>query len=309
MHQRIERREMLKQSGGMLLGAAAWQGATWGTQAKAVEPIARTGTPKFKFSLAAYSYRELLTAKQGQPAKLTLHDFLRDCASFQLDGAELTSYYFPEAPTNEYLCDLKQSAFKLGLSISGTAVRNDFCLPPGAARDKEIAHVKRWVDYSALLDAPVIRIFSGNTGKGQDPAEAKKLAIEAMEECSHYAGRQGVTLALENHGGLTQTVDGMLELVHAVRSPWFAVNLDSGNFHGESVYEDLAKIAPYAMNVQIKVVVKKQPGKKEPSDLKRLASMMRDVGYRGFIVLEYEEPGDPREKSREHLAELRTAFA
>ena len=57
------------------------------TQA-AIDPIARNGKPLFKFSLAAYSYRSLLN---GKNAKLTLSDFIRDCADMGLEGTELTS--------------------------------------------------------------------------------------------------------------------------------------------------------------------------------------------------------------------------
>jgi hypothetical protein len=65
--------------------------------------------------------------------------------------------------------------------------------------------------------------------------------------------------------------------------------------------------------VQIKVVIHRGGPKKstpsEPSDFKRLAKMMRDVGYRGFIVLEYEEAENPREVCPKYLAEIREAFA
>ena len=57
----------------------------------AIEPFVRQ-SPKFKFSLAAYSYRDLLA---GDPPQLTLFDFVTDCARFGLEGTELTSYYFP----------------------------------------------------------------------------------------------------------------------------------------------------------------------------------------------------------------------
>src|SRR5438105_892086 len=40
-------------------------------RAKAIEPIRRNGQPKFKFSLAAYSYRDLLLPKQGKEPQLT----------------------------------------------------------------------------------------------------------------------------------------------------------------------------------------------------------------------------------------------
>ena len=124
-----------------------------------------------------------------------------------------------------------------------------------------------------------------------------------------YAGKHGVFLALENHGGLTATVDGMLKLIRDVKSPWFGVNLDSGNFHGEDLYGDLAKIAPYALNCQIKVVVSGPDRKKTPSDFPRLAKILTAAGYRGYIVLEYEEDEDPRVACPRHLDELRAAFA
>lgn len=276
----------------------------------AVDPIKRSGKPQFKFSLAAYSYRNLLNDKAG---KFTLEDFINDCSTFGLEGTELTSYYFPQSTTPEYLRSIKSLCFRQGLTVSGTAIRDELCLPKGEARDNQIAHVKKWIDYAEILGAPVIRIFSGNAQKGQSVEEAHKLAVEGMEECSEYAGKHGVFLALENHGGLTETVDGHLALVRDVKSPWFGVNVDTGNFHSDDPYADLEKIAPYALNVQIKVVIHRGGPKKstpgEPSDFKRLAKMMRDVGYRGFIVLEYEEQDDPRKACPKYLADLREAFA
>ena len=67
----------------------------------AIEPIERHGGPKFKFSLAAYSYRDLLTGKTPQ---LTLDDFIDDCAKMQLEGTELTSYYFPDRRRRPIIC-------------------------------------------------------------------------------------------------------------------------------------------------------------------------------------------------------------
>lgn len=278
--------------------------------ARAIEPIKRVaGPPQFKFSLAAYSYRALLTDKSGT---FKLEDFVTDCAKFGLEGTELTSYYFPESTTPEYLRSIKKLCFEQGLTISGTAIRDELALPKGSKRDDEIAHVKKWIDYAEILGAPVIRIFSGHAAKDQSVEEAHKLAVEGMEECCDYAGKHGVFLALENHGGLTESVDGLLALVRDVKSPWFGVNLDSGNFRSPDPYADLAKIAPYALNVQIKVVIQRgdrKTAEREPSDFKKLAQMMKDVGYRGFIVLEYEEAENPREACPRHLKELREAFA
>ncbi len=299
------RRQFLRH--GIATTAAISAGAlSVSTAAQAIEPIKRDGEPAFKYSLAAYSYRDLLQAKN--PAQqLSLEDFVNDCAALGLQGTELTSYYFPKDLTPDYLRSLRRHCFLMGLDVSGTAVGNDFCHPAGEKRDAEIAGVKQWVVNAAILGAPVIRIFSGHP-HGTSTEEAHKLAVSAIEECCDYAGQHGVILALENHGGLTETPAGLLALVKDVQSPWFGVNLDTGNFHGSDPYADLAQLAPYAVNLQVKVSLHPAGGTRGPADMGRLARMMADVGYRGYVVLEYEEQDPPREACRRYVDEMRTAF-
>jgi sugar phosphate isomerase/epimerase len=287
------------------LAASAASLATAAT-ASAIEPIPRNGQPKFKFSLAAYSYRDLF---KGDSPKLTLKDFVDDCAKFGLEGTELTSYYFPASTTPEYLRTLRRHCFRLGLDVSGTAVGNDFGHPPGEARTQQLANVKQWIEYAEILGAPVIRIFAGSQKKDQTEAQTHSLMVQGIEECCDYAGKHGIHLALENHGGPTATADGLLKFVRDVNSPWFGVNLDSGNFHSGDPYAELARIAPYALNAQIKVVMSGPEKKKEPADFKRLARILREAHYRGYIVLEYEEAGDPREECAKYLDQVREAFA
>ncbi len=304
MSQQIDRRGFMH----VCATATVAAGGMWklASSASAIEPIVRNGTPKFKFSLAAYSYRDLLT---GNPPQLTMADFISDCAEMGLEGTEPTSYYFPDPTTYDYLRSLKHQCFQLGLDVSGTAIRNDFGFPPGKEREKQILWVKRWVDYAEALGAPVIRIFAGHQKEDVTPEKNHSLMVAGMEECCDYAGQHGVHLALENHGGPTATADGMLAFVRDVQSPWFGVNLDTGNFRSKDAYGDIAKLAPYALNVQVKVVINDPEQKKEPCDFSRLAEILRDANYRGYIVLEYEERGDPRVECPKYIAQLREAFA
>ena len=303
MTQLIDRRRFI-QASATAAGALA---TSFTSSASAVGPVERNASPKFKFSLAAYSYRSLLS---GDSPQLTLADFIDDCAAMQLEGTELTSYYFPESVTNTYLRQLKQQCFRLGLDVSGTAVGNDFGFPPGKERDQQLEAMKRWIEYAEILGAPVIRVFAGKTKTGVSPERSHKLMVAALEESCDYAGQHGVHLALENHGGPTATVEGLLALVHDVKSPWFGVNLDTGNFHDTSdIYGDLAKAAPYALNVQIKVTISGPDKKNKPTDFPRLAQILRDTNYRGYIVLEYEEKDDPRKVCPSYMDELRAAFA
>ncbi len=129
MSSRENRREFLRNCALVSGGAAGLLCGGWSAPAaRAIEPIARNGKSLFKFSLAAYSYRDLLNAKPPK-TKLTLDDFIADCAKMGLHGTELTSYYFPKEATAEYLRHIKQLCFRLGLDVSGTAVGNDFCHP------------------------------------------------------------------------------------------------------------------------------------------------------------------------------------
>jgi len=271
--------------------------------ARGAEPIERKGPPGLKLSIAAYSYRKLLSGKE--PA-MTLDDFLETGAELGLDGVEPTSYYFRDTST-QYLRHLRSKAFRLGLDISGTAIGNDFGHPPGAARDGQLAHTKKWIDHAETLGAPVIRIFAGHQKKGQSPEACHKLMVAGMEEACAYAGERGVYLALENHGGPTTTSEMLLGLVRDVKSPWLGVNLDTGNFHTEDPYKDMAAAAPYTLNVQVKVEVS-VGGKRQPSDYARIMKILRDAGYRGYVVLEYEAKEDPKTAIPGHLAALRKAI-
>lgn len=298
----LNRRQLLQMTASAAMGTALGSAAG---QVRGAEPVAGREAPKFKYSLAAYSYRELLN---DPDSGVTLSDFLRDCAKMQLEGTELTSYYFPENPTDEYLIGLKGEAFRLGLTISGTAIRNDFCFPPGEKRDEEIAHVKSWIDKAAVLGAPVIRVFAGQQKQDVSAEDTHRLMIEGFNEVCEYAAERGVFLALENHGGPTSTAEGLLKIVRDVESPWLGVNLDTGNFHGERIYEQIAECAPYALNVQVKVVVSGPDRQKRPTDYERLAEIFREANYRGFLVLEYEEPGDPRVEAPKELDKMREAM-
>lgn len=288
----LSRRRFLSTSALALLGAQ---------MLRAVEPFVRFGGPRLRLGLAAYSFRD-----QFQKEGLTFEKFLDHCAEWGVDGAELTSYYFPKDVTDARLIEVRRHAHLRGVSVSGTSVGNTFTHPPGEARDKEIAGVKQWIDRAAVLGAPHIRVFAGNAPKGTPLADAKKTCIEQLEECAEYAGKRGIFLGIENHGGIVAEPDDLLDIVKSVKSPWVGINLDSGNFHTADPYADLARIAPYAVNAQVKVEIRPKGVKEnQPADMGRIVGILRDAGYQGWVTLEYEAKQDPWKAVPEHLATLR----
>lgn len=266
-----------------------------------------------KLSLAAYSFNRQLvrrgTPEQLAKADMRLENFIDYCAKLEIEGCEPTSYYFPRDVSHDYLLNVKRQAFTLGLDISGTAIGNDFCLPDGPEREAQLKETREWIDHAAVMGAPVIRIFAGNQRKGDSLDTAIERCVEGINESLRYAATKGVFLALENHGGITATPEQMLRIVRAVdESPWFGVNFDSGNFQTADPYGDLEKIAPYTVNAQIKVMMRPNGGR-EPADFGRIVKMLKDAGYRGYVVLEYEEKEDPFEAIPRHIEALRKAVS
>ena len=279
------------------------------SQPRAADPVQRSGSPLLKLSLAAYSFNRQL-AKRGTPeeiakAEMTLEKFIEFCAAQGLGATELTGYYFPREISNAYLLNIRALTHRLGLSISGTAIGNDFCVAEGEARDKQLAECREWIDYAAIMGAPAIRIFAGKVPNGDTEEAAIERCAAGINESLKYAATKGVYLALENHGGITATPEQMLNIIRKVdSSPWFGVNFDSGNFQTEDPYADLAKIAPYAVNAQIKASIA-PGGKKQPADLPRIVDILKNAGYRGFVALEYEEQESPFEAIPKILDQLR----
>jgi sugar phosphate isomerase/epimerase len=271
----------------------------------AIGPIKRHGPSRMKLSLAAYSFRDVLA---GPGKSMTLEDFIDRAAAWNLDAVEPTSYYFPDPPTAEYCRRLRRQAFLLGLGISGTAIRNTFTHRPGPALEKEIAHVKRWIDLAVHLGAPTIRIFAGDVQQGTTEAQARQWCIQAIQQCCDYAGPRGIILALENHGGIVSTLEQLLSIVTAIKSDWFGVNWDSGNFRSADPYGDLAKAAPYAVVAQIKTEISPS-GVTEEANLPRIVGILRAAGYRGFVALEYEAKEDPFVAVPRYLEQLQQLIA
>jgi sugar phosphate isomerase/epimerase len=293
----VQRRTFLRSA------LAAGAGLLTPAAAPAIEPIRRTGKPHIRLSLAAYSYRKYLDLKLKPRPTMTLDDFADLAAGMGLDAIEPTAYYFADT-SPEYLAHLKGKCTRLGLDISGTAVGNNFCHRDPAKLKEQMDYVKTWTEHASRLGAKTVRIFAGSVAKGDMEEAALARCVEAIQEACDHAGKYGIYLALENHGGITSTIEQMLRIVRAVRHEWFGVNWDTGNFHGVDPYADLAQLAPYAVTVQIKTEIQRAGQKKEDADLKRLLDILRDAGYRGYVALEYEADEDPKTAVPRHIRTL-----
>lgn len=289
------------------------------TSATAAVSTAHAATPGYhgalanapahmKLSIAAYSFRDYLP-RGDKKGTMTLFDLCEMAAVWGLDAVEPTAYYF-ESEEPEYLHRLKREAFLLGLDISGTAIGNNYCHTDADKHREQIDYTKRWIDHAVQFGAPVIRVFAGNKADGADRERDFAQAVEGLKEVCDYAGDRGVFLGIENHGYLVESADHVLAMLDVVDHEWLGVTLDTGNWD-DHPYENIAKLAPKAITVQVKTDVPNVDDKnkgREPADFQRIIKILRDANYRGYVVLEYEETRDPHEAVPECLETLRKAI-
>jgi sugar phosphate isomerase/epimerase len=263
--------------------------------------------PKVKLSCNLYSFNAPLRS-----GEMTLEQAIDFCADLGFEAVDPTGYYFPAHPApppDEYVHAIKRRAFLNGLGVSGTGVRNDFTLPDAAKRAAEVAHVKRWVAVAAKLGAPVLRVFDGRgEAKGPSREQMTGWVQDAFRECSAHGALHGVMIAYQNHHELLRTADEVLALRERVASPWFGLNVDVGSLRTADPYEEIARLAPHACTWQIKERLYRR-GLEQKTDLRRVFAILKAAGYRGYAPLETLGPGDPREKVRRFLAEVREALA
>ncbi|MEO1525526.1 MAG: sugar phosphate isomerase/epimerase family protein [Planctomycetota bacterium] len=290
--------------------AGAAMATTCASKSLFSDGIARTGEPRFQLGLAAYSFRKhfaFMKGKSVKPAspKLDMIGFLDYCRDQGFNAAELTSYFFPTDADGDYFLNLKREAYLRGVAISGTAIGNNFTIGVGERLDQEVATALQWIEKASLLGAPHIRFFAGKGKELDDHPERLEEAIDAMKKCAAVAAQRGIFLGVENHGNLRP--DQLLPIIKGIDHPWVGINLDTGNFLSEDPYGDLEKCAPYAVNVQVKVAMKKPDGTKYPADLDRVAGILKDSGYQGFVILEYEE-SEPFKEIPQYTRQLRKAL-
>jgi sugar phosphate isomerase/epimerase len=201
-------------------------------------------------------------------------------------------------PADDYLNTFKRTAFEYGLGISGTGVRNNFTPSDQAERAAGVRIIKEWVVVAAKLGAPVIRVFCDTQSRGQgwqDVArgyrreQVQAWLVDALGECVEQGKKYGVIIGVQNHGDFLQTGEQLLSLINAVNSDWCGPIVDTGKFVSQDPYQDIALVAPYAVNWQIK----QSPSGADsdvPTDLVKLLRIVRASGYRGYLPIETLAP-------------------
>jgi sugar phosphate isomerase/epimerase len=243
-------------------------------------------------SLNAYSFSDLLTARnpRNKEQVYTLFNLLDWCAANHIKALDPTAYFFPtypEVPSDEYLSKFRDRAAELGITITGTGIRNNFASPDPKVRAEGVQLAKDWIVAASKMGAPMVRLFSGEVPKGYEDKweEVAGWMIECYKECAAHGEKYGVQIGVQNHGDMLQTAEQCIYILKGVNSKWAGLIVDTGNFKTKDPYKDIEAVIPYAINWQVKESVFGL-GSEVPTDYKRLIQIVKKGGYQGYLPIE-----------------------
>jgi sugar phosphate isomerase/epimerase len=258
------------------------------------EPLQDSSSRKPKLSLNAYSFDKPLRA-----GTMTIDDMLEFCATTGFDSVDLTGYYFPGypvVPSDEYIFHVKQKAFRLGIELGCTGVKNDFTWSDPKKREEEKKLVKDWIIVAQKLGAPGVRIFAGTLSKEVFSWDERAKWIAAdVNECAEFGKTHGVMLALQNHNDFLKTSADVEKMMKMVNTEWVGLMLDIGSYHTSDPYADIARTAKYAITWQMKEKVFVNETQVD-TDFTKIVRIVKDCGYKGYLPLETLGEGDPKQK-------------
>lgn len=273
---------------------------------------------RIKLGLSSYSYWHF------RPPKVSIETVIEKACQFGVEGVDILHRQM-DGEERSYLMKLKRHAFTHGIDLICLSIHQNFVSPKEEFRKQQIEHTLKCIELAYQMGIPSIRLNSGRWStvasfdrlmelRGVEPAipgytedDAFGWCIGCIEKCLPKAEECGVLLALENHWGLTSSPGGMLRIVNAIKSPWLKLLMDTGNFM-EEPYDKLKQIAPLTAFVQAKFYYGGGEWYTLDLDYKRIASILAETNYLGYVSLEYEGKEAADSAVAKSYAVLREAF-
>ena len=252
---------------------------------------------RFAISLAEWSLHRVLFKKQ-----ITNLDFPRLAKDFGVTGLEYVNQFFKDkAKDTTYLADVKTRAAGEGLKNVLIMIDGEGMLgaPDNAARATAVENHKPWIDAAKFLGCHAIRVNAASQG---EYAEQQKLAADGLRRVGEYGASQGISVIVENHGGLSSNGEWVAGLMKAVAHPRVGTLPDFGNWRqtewggpegGAAAkefdrYRGVELMMPYAKGVSAKSYDFDAAGNETSTDFERMLRIVRKHGYAGYLGIEYE---------------------
>jgi sugar phosphate isomerase/epimerase len=147
---------------------------------------------------------------------------------------------------------------------------------------------RRWIEAAKFLGCHAIRVNAHSSGS---PEEQHKLVVDGLSRLGESAKPHGISVIVENHGGLSSDGAWLAGTLKAVGMDNVGSLPDFGNFHDYDRYQGIEDLMPYAKGVSAKSHDFDASGNETKTDYERALRLVLKAGYRGFVGIEYEGSG------------------
>lgn len=254
----------------------------------------------------------------------SMSEFLRDIKKLGYDYSEIMCRdVWPDETTGNPEAEaekLRKEMDQVGVKCSALSLQNDFVVLDKAVIEQQIKRAKRVCALARILGTNVLRTEGGRP----KPEVPEEKWVDAMAGClkrmAEFIEKEDYYLAVDNHGKVTNDAELQIRLFKMVGSKRVGANMDTMNYRAtgqydlETVYKFHRIIAPYTFHTHFKDGFLKD-GKYTGMelgggelDLSIAVKALKDAGYKGVWVVEYEKKDGDRvegaKKSIEHLKSL-----
>jgi sugar phosphate isomerase/epimerase len=202
------------------------------------------------------------------------------------------------------------------LYASGLAAGNDFFVTDDAGMNAQVERMKTICDLAEIIGTKILRVDGGWAKPGVPEEKYLDLMVEGFKRTVGFAEAKGQIMALDNHGTSTNDADLQIKIFDLVGSDCMGANVDTMNYRWfghdlETIRGFYKKIAPYVRHTHFKdgrgsrnAYVGTALGEGE-IELEYAIKCLKDVGYQGPWLVEYEGSTYSREGYRKGLEYLR----
>jgi sugar phosphate isomerase/epimerase len=258
------------------------------TSGLALAPLvhAAEDKPKFKISLAEWSYHKALFAKQMDHL-----DFPRVARrEHGISAIELVNQFFMDKATDpKYLTEFRKRA-----QDEGVAIKLIMCDDEGdlgdidpAKRKKAVENHHKWAEAARFFRCHSIRVNAETGGVGSFE-EQQKRAADGLRQLTEYCASLGLNCIVENHGGLASNGKWLVGVMKLVDHPRVGTLPDFGNWTDYDRYQGVREMMPYAKAVSAKSYDFDANGNCVETDYARMMKIVLDAGYHEYLGIEYE---------------------
>ena len=243
----------------------------------------------FKISLAQWSLHRTLYS--GDLDHLDFPAIAKN--TFNLDAVEyVNSFFFDKAKDKAYLREMRTRASDLGVKSLLIMCDNEGNLgdPDDLKRKTAIDNHHKWVEAAKFLGCHSIRVNARSEGSYQDQVN---LASEGLRKLTEFGEELGISIIVENHGGLSSNGEWLSTVMRTVDHPMCGTLPDFGNFkvtddQWYDRYLGVKELMPYAKAVSAKSHEFDSKGNEIHTDYFKMMDIVIESNYSGYVGIEYE---------------------